>query len=142
MQFAAATVIIALLGLFVMRITFFNGIAVAAAVTVFMVMVGALLLLPAVLSLLGTWAFVGRMAGSPTGKRSRGAADRRVARRGRFFRYLGWLLFLPVTLIGLAWRWIVHRGKAPDPTSAQCLRPVRLLAAEAAVADRPPSRWG
>ena len=61
-QFAAATVIIALLGLFVMRITFFNGIAVAAAVTVFMVMVGALLLLPAVLSLLGTWAFVGRMA--------------------------------------------------------------------------------
>ena len=81
-QFAAATVIIALLGLFVMRITFFNGIAVAAAVTVFMVMVGALLLLPAVLSMLGTWAFVGRMAGSPTGKRSRGAAVRRLARLG------------------------------------------------------------
>ena len=61
-QFAAATVIIALLGLFVMRIDFFNGIAVAAAATVFMVMLGALLLLPAVLALLGTWAFVGRMA--------------------------------------------------------------------------------
>ncbi len=61
-QFAAATVIIALLGLFVMGINFFNGIAVAAALTVFMVMIGALLLLPAVLSLLGTWAFVGRMA--------------------------------------------------------------------------------
>src|SRR4051812_42077687 len=61
-QFAAATVIIALLGLFVMRINFFNGIAVSSALTVFMVMIGALLLLPAVLSLLGTWAFAGRMA--------------------------------------------------------------------------------
>ena len=61
-QFAAATVIIALLGLFVMGINFFNGIAVASAATVFMVMVGALLLLPAVLGILGTWAFSGRMA--------------------------------------------------------------------------------
>ena len=40
-QFAALTVIIALLGLFVMRIEFFNGIAVSAAITVFMVMLGA-----------------------------------------------------------------------------------------------------
>lgn len=116
-QFAAATVIIALLGLFVMRITFFNGIAVAAAVTVFMVMVGALLLLPAVLSLLGTWAFVGRMAWIT----DREAIPRRRltgawSALGRAVRYLGWLLFLPATLIGLAWRWIVHRGNAPDPT--------------------------
>ena len=61
-QFAAATVIIALLGLFVIGLNFFYGIALASAVTVFMVMIGALLLLPAVLSLLGTWAFAGRMA--------------------------------------------------------------------------------
>lgn len=114
-QFAAATVIIALLGLFVLRITFFNGIAVSAAATVFMVMVGALLLLPAVLSLLGTWAFVGRMAwiadeeAIPT-QRAGGVWHA----LGRFFRYLGWLLYLPVTLIGLAWRWVVHRGKVPD----------------------------
>jgi putative drug exporter of the RND superfamily len=116
-QFAAATVIIALLGLFVMRITFFNGIAVAAAVTVFMVMVGALLLLPAVLSLLGTWAFVGRMAWITDRE---AIARQRLAGAwqalGRFLRYLGWLVFLPVTLIGLAWRWIAHRGKRPDPT--------------------------
>jgi RND superfamily putative drug exporter len=116
-QFAAATVIIALLGLFVMRITFFNGIAVAAAVTVFMVMVGALLLLPAVLSLLGTWAFVGRMAWITD---QEAIARRRLTgvwpALGRFVRYLGWLLFLPATLIGLAWRRIVRHGKAPDPT--------------------------
>ena len=115
-QFAAATVIIALLGLFVMRISFFNGIAVAAAVTVFMVMVGALLLLPAVLSLLGTWAFVGRMAwvsdeeAIPT-RRLTGVRHA----IGRLLRYLGWIVCLPVTLIGLAWRWTVRRGRAPDP---------------------------
>ena len=115
-QFAAATVIIALLGLFVMRISFFNGIAVAAAVTVFMVMVGALLLLPAVLSLLGTWAFVGRMAwvsdeeAIPT-RRLTGVRHA----IGRLLRYLGWIVCLPVTLIGLAWRRIVRRGRVPDP---------------------------
>jgi len=115
-QFAAATVIIALLGLFVLRITFFDGIAAAAAVTVFTVMVGALLLLPAVLSLLGSWAFVGRMAW---------ITDEEAIPKQRFtgirhilsmlLRYLGWVVCLPVTLIGLGWRWLAHRGKAPDP---------------------------
>ncbi len=115
-QFAAGTVIIALLGLFVMGLTFFNGIAVAAAMTVFMVMVGALLLLPAVLSLLGTWAFVGRMAWISDAEAvpvRRADGVRHAV--GKLFRYLGWILYLPVTLIGLAWRWIVHRGKVPDP---------------------------
>jgi putative drug exporter of the RND superfamily len=113
-QFAAATVIIALLGLFVMRITFFNGIAVSAALTVFMVMVGALLLLPAVLSLLGTWAFVGRMAWVTD---QEAIPRRRLSGAwhalGRLFRYLGWVLVLPVTLVGLAWRRLVHRGRTP-----------------------------
>jgi putative drug exporter of the RND superfamily len=115
-QFAAATVIIALLGLFVMRITFFNGIAVAAAITVFMVMVGALLLLPAVLSLLGSWAFVGRMAWVTDGEalpQRRLTGWRHAA--GRFLRYVGWVLYLPVTLVGLVWRRFVHGGRAPDP---------------------------
>src|SRR3954453_9803138 len=115
-QFAAATVIIALLGLFVMRISFFNGISVAAAITVFMVMVVALLLLPAVLSLLGTWAFLGRMAWITD--REAIPKQRLTGARhtiGRLLRYLGWILCLPVTLIGLAWRRIVHHGHAPDP---------------------------
>ncbi len=60
-QFAGATVIIALLGLFVLRINFFNGLSVAAAVTVFSVMLAALWLLPALLSLLGTKALAWRM---------------------------------------------------------------------------------
>src|SRR4051812_37664729 len=114
-QFAAATVIIALLGLFVLRISFFNGIAVAAAITVFMVMVGALLLLPAVLSLFGTWAFLGRMAWITD--REAIPKQRLTGARhslGRFFRYLGWVLYFPVTLVGLAWRRIVRQGNPPD----------------------------
>ena len=75
--FAGSTVIIALLGLFVLGINFFNGLAVAAAVTVLMVMLSALWMLPALLSLLGTKALAwrlpwgkkpGSMAGHPEGK--------------------------------------------------------------------------
>jgi RND superfamily putative drug exporter len=51
--FAASTVVIALLGLFVMRINFFNGLALAASGTVILVMLSAVWLLPALLSLLG-----------------------------------------------------------------------------------------
>ncbi len=141
-QFAAATVIIALLGLFVMRITFFNGIAVAAAVTVFMVMVGALLLLPAVLSLLGTWAFVGRMAWVTDAE---AIPQRRLTgvrhAVGRFLRYLGWVVWLPghPGRAGLALDRAPRQGAGPAPP--QRLRALRQLAAEAAVADRRRSRW-
>ncbi len=51
--FAGSTVIVALLGMFVLRINFFNGLAVAAATAVLMVMLSALWMLPALLSLLG-----------------------------------------------------------------------------------------
>ena len=60
-QFAGTTVIIALLGLFVLGIGFFNGLAVAASLTVAMVMLSAVWLLPALLSLLGHKALAIRM---------------------------------------------------------------------------------
>ena len=63
--FAGSTVIMALLGMFVLGIQFFNGLAIAAAVAVLMVMASALFMLPALLSLLGTKAFSIRM---PWGK--------------------------------------------------------------------------
>jgi RND superfamily putative drug exporter len=75
--FAGSTVIIALLGLFVLRINFFNGLSLAAAVTVLCVMLSALWFLPALLSLLGTKAIAlrlpwgkkpGSMVGHPEGK--------------------------------------------------------------------------
>ncbi len=59
--FAGTTVIIALMGLFVLGIGFFNGLAVGAAVTVFMVMLSALWLLPALLGLLGARALGWRL---------------------------------------------------------------------------------
>ncbi len=64
--FAGSTVIIALMGLFVMGIGFFNGLALAAGVTVLMVMLSALWFLPALLSLLGTKALAWRL---PWGKK-------------------------------------------------------------------------
>ncbi len=85
--FAGSTVIIALLGLFVLGINFFNGLAVAAAVTVLMVMLSALWMLPALLSLLGTKALAWRL---PWGKKP-GALEghpegRAWAHYGRFLQ--------------------------------------------------------
>lgn len=65
--FAGTTVIIALLGLWVLGINFFNGLSVAAAVTVLMMMLSAVWLMPAVLSLLGTKALAIRL---PWGKKA------------------------------------------------------------------------
>jgi RND superfamily putative drug exporter len=70
--FAGTTVIIALMGLFVMRIGFFNGLALAAGVTVLCVMLSALWFLPAMLSLLGTKAIALRL---PWGKKPGSMAD-------------------------------------------------------------------
>jgi uncharacterized membrane protein YdfJ with MMPL/SSD domain len=52
--FAGTTVIIAVLGLLVLRQPLMNGVAVAAAVTVACVLAGSLILLPAVLGFTGT----------------------------------------------------------------------------------------
>ncbi len=59
--FAGTTVMIALLGMFVLRINFFNGLALAAAAAVLMVMASALWMLPALLSLLGAKSLSLRM---------------------------------------------------------------------------------
>ncbi len=115
-QFAAATVIIALLGMFVLRINFFNGLAVACAVTVFMVMLGALLLLPALLSLLGKRVFGGRMPSVSASRSLGGLPSTNAAPRviGVGFRWLFWILLLPVTLIGFAWRKISEARHGGD----------------------------
>ena len=59
--FAAITVIIALSGLFVLGLSFLNGLAIGAAVTVISVMVTAVTLLPAMISLLGPKVFAWKM---------------------------------------------------------------------------------
>ena len=59
--FAGSAVIIALMGLLVLGISFFYGLAIAAAVTVLLMMISALWFLPAVLSLLGDKALGWKM---------------------------------------------------------------------------------
>jgi len=114
-QFAALTVIIALLGLFIMGISFFNGVALAAAGTVVMVAIGALLLLPSLLALLGTWTFVGRMAWvSDAEAIPRQKAHGVLHGIAVVLRVIGWIFVLPVTIIGWLWRKVVRKGKAPD----------------------------
>src|SRR3954453_742227 len=51
--FAGATVIVALLGLFVLGVSFLNGVAVASAIVVLTVMTAAVTLIPALLGMIG-----------------------------------------------------------------------------------------
>ncbi|MEI8081879.1 MAG: MMPL family transporter [Actinomycetes bacterium] len=120
--FAAITVVIALLGLFVLRINFFNGLAVAASATVIMMMVGATLLLPAVLSLLGRKAFAIKMpwARKPKAHNPDGGAFARYGRwLQRNYRWFGAIAFvvllviaLPATALRLGFT--DDSGKAPE----------------------------
>ncbi len=102
--FAAATVVIALMGLFVTGIGFFNGLALASALTVVMMMIGATVLLPAVLSLLGRRAFSLRMPWARRARqpRHRGAA---FARYGlwleKHYRVVGALALLALVVVAL-----------------------------------------
>jgi RND superfamily putative drug exporter len=79
-----------LLGLFVLGINFFNGLALAAGLTVLMVMLSALWFLPALLSLLGTKTLAIRL---PWGKKpGSGHVDgHRWAAYGAFLQRRPWL---------------------------------------------------
>ena len=90
--FAASTVIIALLGLFVLRINFFNGLSLASAVTVLAVMFSALWFLPALLSLLGTKALSLRLPwGKKPGSMANQPEGRAWAHYGRLIQKAPWL---------------------------------------------------
>lgn len=102
--FAAATVVIALLGLFVMRINFFNGLAVASAATVIVMMIGATVLLPAVLSLLGRKAFALKApwARKPKAHNPEGGLFARYGRwLERHYRVVGALAMAAIVVIAL-----------------------------------------
>ena len=112
-QFAASTVIIALLGLFILRIGFFNGLAVGAAVTVLMVMLGALWLLPAFLSLAGRRAFGVRMpwvdpndphVAPPMAPGEHPGVLEAFRAVGIGVRWFFWILLFPISLVGLGWK--------------------------------------
>jgi len=91
--FAGSAVIIGLLGLLILGINFFTGLAIGAAFTVVMVMLSAVWMLPALLSLLGTKAIALRL---PWGKKAgTGHAEGRAwAHYGRILQRFPWLTAL------------------------------------------------
>ncbi|WP_260635639.1 MMPL family transporter [Streptomyces angustmyceticus] len=104
--FAGATVCIALLGMLVLRLSFLNGVALAASLTVVLTVAAAVTLLPALLGLIGTRAL---------GRRER----RRLAERGP----------RPERPAGIAARWsgFVERHPKLLGTAAAALMAVLAL---------------
>ena len=125
--FAASTVIMALLGLFVLGVSFFYGLAVAAAVTVFVIMLAALFLLPAVASLLGRHALGWRLpwARHP---RVKPLDDSAWASYGRLLQRAPWLFALIslAVVVVLAIPALSLRQGFPDNGSAQPGTPARV----------------
>ena len=126
--FAGSTVIIALLGLFVLGINFFNGLAVGAAVTVLAVMLSALWMLPALLSLLGTKALAWRLPwGKKPGSMEGHPEGRAWAHYGRLLQRrpiipallaLAIVVVLAIPLFGLRQGFADDSGK-PEGSSAR-----------------------
>ena len=95
-QFAAVTVIIAISGLYVIGLNFFTGLAIAATGTVVMVMLAALWLLPAVISLLGKKALALKVPGAKKAATREGA---RLAHYGTLIQRRPWLPLIASVLV-------------------------------------------
>jgi putative drug exporter of the RND superfamily len=125
--FAGSTVIMALLSLFVLRVSFFFGIAIAAAVTVLVIMLAALFLLPAVASLLGRHTLGLRLpwARHPAEKPLDQSA---WASYGGFLQKAPWLyaLLSLIVVLVLAVPALSLRQGFPDNGSAQPGTPARI----------------
>ncbi|HZZ54517.1 MAG TPA: MMPL family transporter, partial [Trebonia sp.] len=86
---AGTTVVIGMLGLLVLRQALLNGVAIAAAATVAMTVLGALTLLPALLGLTGT-----RLGQATILERRRNRREARKGTRGGRSRSERWALFI------------------------------------------------
>ena len=86
---AGTTVVIGMLGLLVLRQSLLNGVAVAAAATVAMTVLGALTLLPALLGFTGT-----RLGKATILERRRNRREARDGTRGGRSRSERWALFI------------------------------------------------
>jgi putative drug exporter of the RND superfamily len=107
--FAGITVIISLLGMFLLGLNFLYGVAMAAALAVLFTMIAALTLLPALLSMVGNWVNRLRIPGLGTGARSINEASwwfrwsRRIQRRPVLAALLsgGFLILLCIPTLSL-----------------------------------------
>ncbi|MFJ8093864.1 MMPL family transporter [Streptomyces griseofuscus] len=103
--FAGATVCIALLGMLILRLSFLNGVAVAASLTVILTVAASVTLLPALLSYIGPRAL---------GRRER----RRLAEHGP----------RPEVPTGLAARWSAFVERHPKLLGSLAVAVIALLA--------------
>ncbi|QNP70019.1 MMPL family transporter [Streptomyces roseirectus] len=104
--FAGATVCIALLGMLILRLSFLDGVAIAASLTVVLTVAAAVTLLPALLSYIGTRALSGRerrrlTEHGPAPELPTGLAARWSAFVERHPRLLGTLALALVTVLAL-----------------------------------------
>lgn len=112
--FAGTTVIIALCGLFVLRMSFMNGLAIGAAITVLTVMVTAVTLLPAIISLLGRKTLAWRL---PWARKPKAVPEGKgFARYGRGLQRRPWLYgaIALIAMIILALPMFSMRSGFPD----------------------------
>ncbi len=126
-HFAGFTVIVALLGMFLLGINFFNGLAVAAALAVLMVMLAATWFLPAVLSLMGTRALGLRLPWARTLKPFDPSKSRWSSYGGLLQRAPILPVILVVALVGvLALPALQMKSGFPDDGSQPSGSPARI----------------
>ncbi|MFD8379601.1 MMPL family transporter [Streptomyces sp. NPDC059679] len=133
--FAGATVCMALLGMLVLRLSFLNGVAVAAALTVLLTVAASVTLLPALLGLIGPRALSRRerrrLAAHGPRTRARGGFAARwsalVERRPKLLAAVAVVVMLVLALPTLSLR-LGTSDQGNDPASATTRRAYDLLA--------------
>ncbi|MFE7980370.1 MMPL family transporter [Streptomyces shenzhenensis] len=133
--FAGATVCIALLGMLILRLSFLNGVAVAAALTVVLTVAASVTLLPALLSLIGERALSRRerqrlAEHGPQPELPTGLAARWSAFVERHPRLLGSVALAVVALLALP-TLTLHLGTSDqgnDPRSSTTRQAYDLIA--------------
>ncbi|MEV3858010.1 MMPL family transporter [Streptomyces sp. NPDC050095] len=121
--FAGATVCIALLGMLILRLSFLNGVAIAASVTVLLTVAASVTLLPALLSLIGTRALSRRERRrldrhGPEPEVPTGLAARWAAFVERHPKLLGGIALAVVTVLALPTLFL-HLGTSDQGNNAK-----------------------
>ncbi|MFI9776424.1 MMPL family transporter [Streptomyces sp. NPDC051956] len=120
--FAGATVCIALLGMLILRLSFLNGVAIAASLTVLLTVAAAVTLLPALLSFIGMRALSRRQRRrlaehGPEPERPTGFAARWAAFVERHPRLLGGLALGVIAVLSVP-TFFLHLGTSDQGNNA------------------------
>ncbi|MFD3559218.1 MMPL family transporter [Streptomyces sp. NPDC058686] len=120
--FAGATVCIALLGMLILRLSFLNGVAIAASLTVLLTVAASVTLLPALLSFIGMRALSGRQRRrlsehGPEPELPTGLAARWAVFVERHPRLLGGLALGVITVLSVP-TFFLHLGTSDQGNNA------------------------